>query len=97
MLHFAADLASVLVPGPGPPQEAARSPGQLSHGPLHVLVLHPEGLRHVFAPEAVPGLLEVLSVSPQGPHVARGALGGGRGAPDVEREGRGVHLVGVRG
>ena len=78
--------------------QAHRDPGAFSlHRPLHVLLLHAEGLRHVLPAHPGAGLLVVLAPGAQAADIgARDTLGVG-GAPDVECQRRGVHLVRVRG
>ena len=58
--------------------------------PLEILLLHPECLGHVLAPERVPALLVVLPPHPEGAEAARLARLGAEagGAPQVEQRRR---------
>ena len=62
--------------------------------PLEILLLHPEGLGHVLAPQRVPALLVVLPPHPQRAEAARLARLGAEagGAPQVQQR-RGVEVM----
>ena len=66
-----------------------RSRGSFAR-PLEILLLHPEGLGHVLAPQRVPALLVVLPPHPEGAEAARLARLGAEagGAPQVEQRRR---------